>query len=130
MPLLSRLTMRAFRLMSAVKSRPMPSATMPYSFPCWRSSKRSAVWRSALVGMQPRRRQVPPQPAGSRSTTAVRSPIWAARTAATYPPGPLPITVTSNSPLAKSPPRGRKLLTLPKTRRGDKARRCGGRMIE
>src|SRR5262245_54959933 len=50
--------------------------------------------------MQPRSRQVPPQPAGSRSTTAVRRPSWAARMAPTYPPGPLPITMTSNSPLA------------------------------
>ena len=63
------------------------------------------------MGMQPRRRQVPPHPAGSRSTTAVLSPIWAARMAATYPPGPVPMTVTSKiSPLAKassSLPRGR-----------------------
>jgi hypothetical protein len=54
--------------------------------------------------MQPRSRQVPPQPMGSRSTTAVFRPICDARMAPTYPPGPLPITTRSNvSPLLANP---------------------------
>ena len=83
MPLLSRLTMRSLRDMTAGKSSETLSARIPNSLRFWRSSKRSAVCSSAFVGMQPRWRQVPPQPAASRSTTAVFSPIWAARTAAT-----------------------------------------------
>jgi hypothetical protein len=71
------------RLCTAEKSRLKPSTTIPKSLPCFISSKRSAVWRRALVGMHPRRRHVPPVPAGSRSTTAVFRPIWEARIAAT-----------------------------------------------
>ena len=42
----------------------------------WRaSSSRSAVWSSALVGMQPRCRQVPPSE-GSFSTTVTVRPSW------------------------------------------------------
>src|SRR2546430_3255055 len=47
----------------------------------------------ALVGMQPRTTHVPPR--RCFSTMAVRAPSWAARMAATYPPGPPPITATS-----------------------------------
>ena len=45
--------------------------------------------------MQPTRRQVPPK-RDSLSMQAVLNPSWAARMAATYPPGPAPITTTSN----------------------------------
>jgi hypothetical protein len=38
MPLLKRLTIRALRAMRAGKSRPIFSATMPYSLPFFRSS--------------------------------------------------------------------------------------------
>src|SRR5439155_18946930 len=58
------------------------------------SSSTSALYRSDLVGIQPMCRQVPPR-AGHFSTRAVFSPSCAARMAATYPPGPLPMTVTS-----------------------------------
>ena len=75
--------MRSLRAMTAGKSRPTPSATIPYSLRFWKSWSRSAVWRRALVGMQPRRRHVPPRPTGSRSTTATLRPTWAARIAAT-----------------------------------------------
>ena len=47
-----------------------------------------------LVGMQPTLRQVPPK--NSFSTSAVLRPLCPARIAATYPPGPAPITQTSN----------------------------------
>src|SRR6185437_16328580 len=53
------------------------------------------VRSSALVGMQPQLRQMPPR--CSRSTTAVFIPSCAARIAATYPPGPPPSTIRSNS---------------------------------
>src|SRR5580658_950282 len=54
----------------------------------------SAWCRNTFVGMQPTCRQVPPRN-GSFSTTAVFSPHWLARIAATYPPGPLPIITRS-----------------------------------
>src|SRR5690606_16606097 len=47
----------------------------------------------ALEGMQPTLRQTPPR--NSRSITQVLNPSWDARMAATYPPGPAPITQTS-----------------------------------
>src|ERR687889_1601571 len=43
--------------------------------------------------MQPQLRQMPPR--CSRSTTAVLNPSCAARIAATYPPGPPPMTMMS-----------------------------------
>src|SRR5580698_6668261 len=54
----------------------------------------SAWWRNTLVGMQPTWRHVPPKNE-SFSTTATFRPHCAARIAATYPPGPLPITTRS-----------------------------------
>ena len=48
---------------------------------------------SALEGMQPQFRQTPPS--DSFSTSAVFLPSWASRMAATYPPGPAPITTAS-----------------------------------
>src|SRR5271155_3296588 len=54
----------------------------------------SAWCRKTLVGMQPTCRQVPPRK-GSFSTTATFRPHCAARMAATYPPGPLPMITTS-----------------------------------
>lgn len=46
-----------------------------------------------VEGMQPTLRQVPPR--YSRSTQATLMPSWAARMAATYPPGPAPMTIRS-----------------------------------
>ncbi len=53
----------------------------------------SALRSSALEGMQPTLRQTPPQ--YFFSMIATRWPSWAARIAATYPPGPAPRTTTS-----------------------------------
>src|SRR4029450_8554052 len=50
----------------------------------WTPSITSAACRSALVGMQPQLRQVPPQ-RSSFSTTATLRPSPAARSAAEYP---------------------------------------------
>src|SRR5579871_430964 len=67
---------------------------MPNSFEFWISDQTSAFCKSALVGMQPTCRHVPPS-FSSFSTTATLSPNSAARNAATYPPGPLPTMITS-----------------------------------
>ena len=50
---------------------------------------------SALLGMQPMRKHVPPN-RGSVSTQAAIRPSCEARMAAVYPPGPPPITIKSN----------------------------------
>jgi hypothetical protein len=52
----------------------------------------SALRSSAFEGMQPTLRQTPPQ--YFSSMTATDCPSWAARIAATYPPGPAPRTRT------------------------------------
>ena len=53
----------------------------------------SALRSRALLGMQPTLRHTPPQ--YLPSTMATFFPSWAARIAATYPPGPAPRTTTS-----------------------------------
>src|SRR5688500_16244257 len=62
-----------------------------------RSSSTSAMTRatcsSALDGMQPRKRHVPPS-RGSDSTIVTSKPSSAARKAAAYPPGPPPRTTS------------------------------------
>src|SRR5216684_948 len=57
----------------------------------------------ALVGMHPQSRHVPPS-AFCFSTTATLRPSCAARMAATYPPVPAPITMTSYSLVTFRPP--------------------------
>src|SRR5579875_2385755 len=57
-------------------------------------SQTSAVCKRAFVGMQPTRRHVPPN-LGCFSMSAVVKPYCPARTAAEYPPGPLPITTAA-----------------------------------
>src|SRR5262249_37882560 len=61
---------------------------------CPASSNSSEGWSSALEGMRPTLRQVPPYVARF-STTAVFKPSWAARMAQTEPPGPVPMTTRS-----------------------------------
>src|SRR5215213_3261230 len=56
-------------------------------------SSTCALLSNALVGMQPQLRQMPPKL--SFSMIAVLKPSCDALIAATYPPGPLPITTTS-----------------------------------
>ena len=55
--------------------------------------RNSAARNSAFVGIHPQFRQIPPR--CSRSITTAFMPSWAARIAATYPPGPPPITAIS-----------------------------------
>ena len=71
------------RLPRLAGSRPMPSALVSPNSPpsSLTRCKRSAVSSSALDGMQPRFRQVPPSL--SRSTMATFMPSWAARMAPT-----------------------------------------------
>src|SRR3974377_210442 len=59
---------------------------------CPPSSNSSEACSSALDGMQPTFRHVPPNVA-RLSTTAVLRPSCAARMAHTYPPGPVPMTI-------------------------------------
>src|SRR5512145_339058 len=73
---------------------------MPYAAAFFISSYRSAHLRIALEGMHPQLTQTPP--GRSRSTTATRIPSCAPRIAATYPPGPAPITTRSNCLIAPS----------------------------
>ena len=61
---------------------------------CPASSNISDACSNAFDGMQPTLRQVPPSVAFF-STTATFMPSCAARTAQTYPPGPVPITTRS-----------------------------------
>src|SRR6187402_207870 len=81
---------------------------MPHSDASCAIFSACACSRSALVGMQPQLRHVPPS-TGCRSTTATVRPSCAARMAATYPPVPEPITTTSNwsaiRPIVACPPK-------------------------
>src|SRR3954449_2978638 len=78
---------------AAPKSK-VTSPEMPNVFASSRTRWASSALRSrALEGMQPTLRQTPPQYLDS--TTATLLPSWAARMAATYPPGPAPRTTTS-----------------------------------
>jgi hypothetical protein len=69
---------RAITRVKSTRSSPTSSPNSFASAIAWRSS---AVRSSALVGMQPQLRQIPPS--ASRSTSAVLSPSWRARIAAT-----------------------------------------------
>ena len=64
----------------------------------------AAACSIALVGMQPRLRHTPPSAARSTSTTFM--PSWAARSAATYPPGPAPTMARSQVCTELTPPGG------------------------
>ena len=68
-------------------------ARMPRSPACRMSSTRLAAAMSALEGMHPQFRHTPPS--SSRSTRAALFPSCASRMAATYPPGPEPMTTAS-----------------------------------
>src|SRR5687768_3771368 len=68
---------------------------------CDALSNSSEEASSALEGMQPTLRQVPPRASSpfaffQPSMHATLKPSWAARTAAMYPPGPAPMMTTSN----------------------------------
>ncbi len=70
----------------------VPLNSMPKSamfFAWWNASTEAS---RAFVGMQPRFRQVPPTSVSSMTVTC--APSCAALSAATYPPGPAPITVS------------------------------------
>jgi len=84
-PLPFFMTMRFLRFTMAARSALRAETStppMPYSARSDIWSYRWAVSSQVLAGMQPRRRQVPPRPAGSFSTMAVARPSWAPRMAA------------------------------------------------
>jgi hypothetical protein len=81
------------RALTAAKSISGSATLIPNSFAPRTSLSTSATRSTAFAGMQAEFRQRPPT--RSFSTTAVFIPSWAARIAATYPPGPEPITTQS-----------------------------------
>ena len=87
----SRVTIPSLRpIMRAKSGFTSPSTSNPYSSPARARARASALASNALVGMQPRLRQVPPM--RSFSTRVTAAPRRAAFSAATYPPGPPPMT--------------------------------------
>ncbi len=82
------LNSRSFAMSTRVDSVRIPRSAAPRM-----SSTRFAAAMSAFDGMHPQFRQTPPS--DSFSTSAVRLPSCASRMAATYPPGPPPITTAS-----------------------------------
>ena len=84
-----------FRLRShATPKSKWTSPEMPNSSALsWNVWARSAFFRRAFEGMHPTFRHTPPQYFSSMIATV--RPSWAARTAATYPPGPAPRIATS-----------------------------------
>jgi len=80
-PLDSWLATARLRLTILPMSKLTSLALKPNSPRRWSRWAISDVRSSALVGMQPQLRQIPPS--CSRSTTAVLRPSWAARIAAT-----------------------------------------------
>ena len=78
--------------MRAFQSTDAPATEIPRSFACPISEKTSAVCNRTFVGMHPTFRHVPP--IGPFSINVTFAPSCAARIAATYPPGPPPMTDT------------------------------------
>ena len=76
-----RLATVRLRLTTFVTSNPNSLTDKPKSSAWFIRWKTSALRRSALVGMQPQFRQMPPK--CSRSTSATVPPSWAARIAVT-----------------------------------------------
>ena len=82
-PVVSPCTTCAFRRIIAGRSSATSPTVTPWAASRVRACQKSSLEsRSALDGMQPMRRQVPPS-AASRSTQTTRMPSWAARMAAT-----------------------------------------------
>ena len=92
-PLVSFLTMPSFHSCILETSTFRPSTSMPMWAALRTLWTRPEAAISALDGMQPQLRQTPPQ--YSFSTQRVLIPSWPSRMAATYPPGPAPITIAS-----------------------------------
>src|SRR5207244_7004054 len=81
-------------IMPGRSSATFPSILIPWRVkPCRRCANFCELSSNALDGIQPTLRHVPPR--NSRSTQATFIPSCAARMAATYPPGPAPMTMRS-----------------------------------
>ncbi|MNS80195.1 hypothetical protein D3C72_1138640 [compost metagenome] len=74
-------TLRDRATMAARSGRASPAPVTPYCAASWQARSTVALCSSALVGMQPQFRQMPPSSA--RSTSATDMPNCAARMAAT-----------------------------------------------
>src|SRR5437588_3971860 len=95
-PVLNVFTTLSLRSCIFARSARAPSTTMPCLAASFLTNiKWSVDVRSALLGMQPTLRQVPPI-SWSFSTRAVFNPSLPARIAAMYPPWPEPMIRTSN----------------------------------
>ena len=93
-PVFSLTTLSLWDSMPGRSSSTPPTLMPNLARPCLASSYFSDAASSALEGMQPTFRQVPPS-ALRFSTQATLKPSCAARIAQTYPPGPPPTTTTS-----------------------------------
>ncbi len=94
-PRLNFATTSFFRSAILAKSKFTLSAVTPKPSLCNICSKSSALCKNAFVGIHPLLRHVPPK--SLFSTRIVLLPSCDARIAAIYPPGPPPITATSQS---------------------------------
>ena len=92
-PLVSFSTTCRLRSIALPKSGWISLTVIPKSAALLNKLRTSAFLSNALLGMQPQLRQTPPT--SSFSTNAVFRPSWPARIAATYPPGPPPMTTRS-----------------------------------
>ena len=90
------LSLRACTAGMSIETAAPSMPVSPHSFADCATFSACACSSSALVGIQPQIRQVPPS-VFCFSTTATLRPSCAARMAATYPPVPAPITTTSYS---------------------------------
>ncbi len=90
------LSLRACTAGMSIETAAPSMPVSPHSFADCATLSACACSSKALVGIQPQIRQVPPS-AFCFSTTATLRPSCAARMAATYPPVPAPITMTSYS---------------------------------
>ncbi len=93
MPFERRAATSRLRRITWVKSSCGCAIVIPNSSNVRRFCQTSAFLSKALVGIQPQFRHIPPSSAFSTNATFI--PSWAARIAATYPPGPDPMTIKS-----------------------------------
>ena len=92
-PLRKPTTMAFFRCWMLGQFGDADGISIPIREACFADNSVWAEAKSAFEGMQPLFRHVPPK--WDFSIKATEIPFWAHLIAAEYPPGPLPITMTS-----------------------------------
>jgi hypothetical protein len=85
-------TTEFFLTVTAEKSKSYDKPLTPKASAFLKDSTTSAFLQNAFVGIQPSFRQVPPTGPDSIRTTS--TPLFAARRAVSYPPGPAPIIIS------------------------------------